>query len=197
MTLTIPSKFLCGDRFYYHRIRKDEELERAEKRAERLKDLSEALESNYEDLLSRTDEENRLHIANTRYNQPPRYFSDPVYAKLWNVHNHISGNEIEKTREESSIRYILQLTNYLLLCCLSEKIKQRRMRESDYNFLLGLSEHEIKDRCVHEAEEVFDSERKKQGWFSIFKKYHNHSAAQAAYKRIEERYNLKGDRKEV
>lgn len=191
MTQAIASQVVSGAGYLGYRIDNLKVEASIIARFKRLNDLSEKLEANYRDLCSRGDEENRLHIANTRYNQPQRYFSDPVYEKLNQVYRDVVVNDRPKCGEESRRKYVLDLTSHLIVFHFLKQIELRRMPQMRYESLLSLSEAEVKDRIIAEAEVIFNEERKKQGWFSFFKEYHNHKAAQASYTRIDERYRVR------
>jgi len=149
---------------YYSKL--DEEVDSAMARSKRLHLIARSLQEKYADLISRTDEENRLYVSDT---QPiPVNTSDPLYRRLCLIQHQVRTKDKDKVKPESKKDYILDIVDFFLYH-LQRDIKERRLDERTYNELSRYSDFEVRDLYLREAEKIFNEEFKKQGRF--FKNY--------------------------
>ena len=153
-------------RFVGYRIKTHDEANKVMERSNRLCNLSVSLERNYKDLMSRTDEQNRLHILDTQPN--PANTNDPLYRRLCLIQHQVRTHDKNKVKPNSKNDCVLDIADFFLYY-LQRDIKERRLDERTYNELSWYSDFEIRDLYIREAEKMIDNELKSQTGF--FKNY--------------------------
>ena len=158
------------DKFADYRNKLQTEVDQARARGDRLNTRAITLQRDYEQLIKKTDEENRLEMWNS---EPcPRYKEDPLYKRLCLVQHYVRCEDKTKNGKRDPKKEIVLEVVDRFLFKLINRIRERKLDRVTYSQLSNFSDFQIRDGYLRVAEGILAKQLDKQkGFLGFFKDY--------------------------